>query len=312
MSPLSILLNIHLMKTSSQSSPPGNRQRKLRVAAVQMKFCRTIDENMVAIERLVRTAARRKADAVLFPECAITGYAFDFSSLKKLELNQALMKFASLAEKYRLNILMGTPVFGGRQLFNCLVVFDRSGTLTHCYAKCHLTPDDQKIFTPGNAVSLFEIDGIPVTTVICHERRYPELVRLAVMAGARILFHPNAGLDALSVSRKKRDGKDGVVARAFENAIYYVFANSVGPQGGGKWSAGDSKMVAPDGRVLAIADNEHESVILANLDMEKSTGVYAERGMEHPSFLKSHWKKMIQELKRQAARSLERFDLPVH
>jgi len=53
-------------------------------------------------------------------------------------------------------------------------------------------------------------------------------------------------------------------------------------------------------------------VILANLDMEKSTGVYAERGMEHPSFLKSHWKKMIQELKRQAARSLERFDLPVH
>jgi len=288
-----------------------NRQHKLRVAAVQMKFCPTIDKNMVVIERSIRTAARRKADVVLFPECAITGYAYNFSSLKKQELNQALMELGSLATKYRLNILMGTPVFGGRQLYNCLVAFDRTGTITHCYAKCHLTPDDQKIFTPGNAVSLFEIDGIPVTTVICHERRYPELVRLAVMAGARILFHPNAGLDVLSVSRKKRDGKDGVVARAFENAIYYVFANSVGPQGGGKWSAGDSKMVAPDESVLAIADNEHESVIVANLEMQKSTGVYAERGMDHPSFLKPHWKKMILKLKQQAAHSLECFDLPV-
>jgi len=288
-----------------------NRQHKLRVAAVQMKFCPTIDKNMVVIERSIRTAARRKADVVLFPECAITGYAYNFSSLKKQELNQALMELGSLATKYRLNILMGTPVFGGRQLYNCLVAFDRTGTITHCYAKCHLTPDDQKIFTPGNAVSLFEIDGIPVTTVICHERRYPELVRLAVMAGARILFHPNAGLDALSVSRKKRNGRDGVVARAFENAIYYVFANSVGPQGGGKWSAGDSKMVSPDESVLAIADNEHESVIVANLEMQKSTGVYAERGMDHPSFLKPHWKKMILKLKQQAAHSLECFDLPV-
>lgn len=288
-----------------------NRQHKLRVAAVQMKFCPTIDENMVVIERSIRTAARRKADVVLFPECAITGYAYNFSSLKKQELNQALMEVGSLATKYRLNILMGTPVFGGRKLYNCLVAFDRTGAITHCYAKCHLTPGDQKLFTPGNAISLFEIDGIPVTAVICHERRYPELVRLAVMAGARILFHPNAGLDVLSVSRKKRDGKDGVVARAFENAIYYVFANSVGPQGGGKWSAGDSKMVAPDESVLAIADNEHESVIVANLEMQKSTGVYAERGMDHPPFLKPHWKKMIRELKGQAAQSLKPFDLPV-
>ena len=42
--------------------------------------------------------------------------------------------------------------------------------------------------------------------------------------------------------RAKRRGRDGMPVRAFENAVYYVFANSVGPQGGGKWSAGDSKM----------------------------------------------------------------------
>jgi predicted amidohydrolase len=142
-----------------------------------------------------------------------------------------------------------------------------------------------------------------MTAVICHERRYPELVRLAVMAGAQILFHPNAGMDTLSVSRKKRGGRDGVVARAFENAIYYAFANSVGPQGDGKWSAGDSKIVAPDEHVLKLADNRHEAVLTATLDLSKATRRYAERGLQQPQFLAPLWKKMVTAVRKQAAKS---------
>src|SRR6185503_15340079 len=100
----------------------------------------------------------------------------------------------------------------------------------------------------------------------------PELVRLATMAGARILFHPNAGLDSLAVSRAKRGGRDGIAVRAFENAIFYVFANSIGSQGGGRWSAGDSKIVAPDGHVLRLADNRTEAIIVADLDLRMATG----------------------------------------
>ena len=283
---------------------------RLRVAAVQMKFAPTIDENLATIERLVGEAARGKADAVLLPECATTGYAYDFSCVTPAEIRAALAAVGEVAARYRINVLVGSPVFRRRKLYNCLVVFDRQGAVQHCYAKCHLTETDRSRFTPGNAVALFEIDGVTATTVICHERRYPELARLAVMAGARILFHPNAGLDKLAVSRRKRDGRDGIVARAFENAIYYVFANSVGPQGNGKWSAGDSKIVAPDEKVLAIADNESEAVIKANLELAKATGVYAQRGLSNPPFLASHWKRMVREVKTQAAQSSGAFDLP--
>ena len=72
------------------------------------------------------------------------------------------------------------------------------------------------------------------------------------------------------VARKRR-GRDGIVARAFENAVYYVFANSVGPQGGGKWSAGDSKIVAPDGSFLQLADNRREMIIVNELDLSLAT-----------------------------------------
>lgn len=297
--------------------PKGTRQMgdtragdRMRVAAVQMKFAPTIEENLTAIERLLAVAAQRQADAVLLPECATTGYAYDFLHLKPAEIRNALAAVGEMAAQSRMNVLIGSPVFRRSKLYNCLVVFDRQGAVVHCYAKCHHTEMDRKYFTPGNAVALFEIDGVCATTVICHERRYPELVRLAVMAGARILFHPNAGMDPLAVSRQKRRGKDGIAARAFENAIYYVFANSVGPQGNEQWSAGDSKIVAPDERTLSLADNQHEAVIVANLDLPKASGVYALRGMAHPHFLAPHWKRMVDAVRKQAAQSVLKYDLP--
>lgn len=296
--------------TTPQDSDPESVRDRLRVAAVQMKFAPTIDENLAKIEEQLSEAARRQVDAVLLPECATTGYAYDFSRLKPAEIASALVAVGKMATRLRMNVLVGSPVFRRGKLYNCLVVFDRQGAMTHCYAKCHLTEMDRDHFAPGNAVALFEIDGVCATTVICHERRYPELVRLAVMAGAQILFHPNAGMDSLAVSRQKRCGRDGIVARAFENAIYYVFANSVGPQGDGKWSAGDSKIVGPDERVLGLADNRSEAVIVANLDLSKATGVYARRGLTNPPFLVPHWKRMVDAVKKQAARSSLTYDLP--
>jgi predicted amidohydrolase len=275
-----------------------------------MKFAPTIDGNLAAIERLLAQAHRERADAALLPECATTGYGYDFSSLRPAEIREALAAVGEMAARFRLNVLVGSPVFGRRKLHNCLVAFDRGGAVVHCYAKCHLTEMDRAHFAPGNAIALFEIDGVRVTTVICHERRYPELVRLAVMAGAQVLFHPNAGMDSLAVSRSKRGGKDGVVARAFENAIYYVFANSVGPQGSEKWSAGDSKIVGPDERVLALADNRSEAVIVADLELAAASRSYALRGMKHPRFLAPHWKQMVAEVRRRAKEASRAYDLP--
>ena len=283
---------------------------KIRVAAVQMMFAATIEANLRKLDLAVRVAAKRDADAVLFPECATTGYGIDFTRLKRADISQSLEHLSELAARYRINLLVGTPVFKGRQLFNCLVVFDRLGMPIHCYAKCQLTNQDRRYFTPGDAISLFQIDEAPATAIICHERRYPELVRLACMAGAKILFHPNAGLDSLVVSKTKRKGNDGITARAFENAIYYVFANSVGRQRGGKWSAGDSKIVGPDRSFLQLADNQSESVIVATLDLANATRAYPQESMEHPKFLKPTWKHLVSEIRKNSRSSTLGFDLP--
>ncbi len=127
------------------------------------------------------------------------------------------------------------------------------------------------------------------------------------MAGARVVFHPNAGMDTLAVSRGKRGGRDGIVARAFENAVYYVFANTVGPQGGGKWSAGDSKIVAPDTRILGLADNSREAVIVRDLELAKATRKYALDSLKHPRFLARRWPGILSAMRRGIVKSDRRF-----
>src|SRR5882724_2148385 len=259
---------------------------KLNIAAVQMKFRPTTEENVKQIVNWIHSGARSGADVILFPECAVTGYRREFGGLNPTAVGKACAEVARATRQAGCNVLLGSPRFRDRTWFNSLLVLDRRGRRIFEYSKIHLTAGDERFFKPGNSLAFFRVDGVPATAIICHERRYPELVRLPVMLGAQIVFHPNAGLDTLHVSRTKRRGRDGIAVRAFENQIYYVFANSVGPQGKGLWSAGDSKIVAPDSRLLALANNRDAMVIQAEIDLSLAGRKYAREALVEPAFLR--------------------------
>jgi len=275
------------------------RTNRLTIAVAQMRFRAAVGDNVAWIVQVIRSSAKAGADAILFPECAVTGYNCDFARISRPEIEAALQSIASEVRAARCHVLVGSPTFGGRSRLNSLVVFDAHGRRVFCYSKIHLTARDKRFFTPGKGLAFFRLAGVPCTAIICHERRYPELVRLPVMLGAQIVFHPNAGLDSSAVSKSKRHGRDGIVVRAFENEVYYVFANSVGPQGGGLWSAGDSKIVAPDSRVLALANNRDETVIQAELDLALAGRQYAREAVQEPAFLRRHWQEMMAACRRQ-------------
>jgi predicted amidohydrolase len=273
------------------------------IAVAQMKFRTSITDNVSWIAETIHSSAKAGAEFILFPECAVTGYNRDFAAVSAPEVEAALQGIGRAARAARCQVLVGSPTFAERKRFNSLVVFDRRGRTAFCYSKIHLTARDARFFAPGNALAFFRLAGVPCTAIICHERRYPELVRLPVMLGAQIVFHPNAGLDSLPVSKSKRRGRDGIAVRAFENEVYYVFANSVGRQGAGQWSAGDSKIVAPDSKVLALANNLDEMVIQAELDLSHAGRKYAREALRQPAFLRAHWKAMLATCRQQVRQS---------
>jgi predicted amidohydrolase len=285
--------------TAKLGPEPTMNRTRLKVAAAQMKFRSTVPENVEWISNAVRSAAQDRVDAILFPECAITGYHRDFRNLSRSAIEAARADIAAVAKSSRCYVLVGCPIFQNGRCFNSLLVFDRRGREIFRYSKIHLTKRDARFFSRGNSLALFPIDRIMATAIICHERRYPELVRLPVMMGAQVVFHPNAGLDTLSVSKSKRGGRDGIAMRAFENEVFYVFANSVGPQGDNLWSAGDSKIVAPDSTVLALANNRDEVVIQAELDLTQGGRKYAREALLQPKFLRAHWRAILAACRKQ-------------
>jgi predicted amidohydrolase len=267
--------------------------KTIQVSAAQFNSHPSITENVQRIRGIVAQAARSGSDAVLFPECALTGYNIDFRRLSRGDVESGMKAVATAARDARCHVLIGAPTFERRKCYNSLVLIDRRGRERFRYHKIHLTPRDREFFSPGNRLAFFRIDSVPCTAIICHERRYPELVRLPVMLGAQIVFHPNAGRDTRAVSHAKHGGRDGIAVRAFENQVFYVFANCVGAQGGGFWSAGDSKIVAPDSRVLALANNRSERVIHARLNLNLAGRQYAREVLTQPAFLRGHWKKIL-------------------
>src|SRR5689334_10963554 len=135
--------------------------KRLRIAAAQIMFRRTIPENLEVIHRFIDDSSKAGCDVLLFPECALTGYQVDFREIKRPEIERGLKLIAEAARSSRINVLIGAPTFVRGRRFNSLVVFDRKGREKFRYNKTHLTPHDAEFFTRGNSLAFFHLDRVP-------------------------------------------------------------------------------------------------------------------------------------------------------
>jgi predicted amidohydrolase len=150
----------------------------------------------------------------------------------------------------------------------------------------------------GSGPVIFTVCGVQSTAIICHDLRYPEVVRLAVGAGARIVFIANneAGLER---ENKQLGYRSMHVSRATENYVFAVMTNAPADAehfGRKNSSHGNSKIIDPLGNVLVEAGHFEERLITADIDLsqadgntvrrvlgedEKTWGRYG-KGAEHP------------------------------
>jgi predicted amidohydrolase len=110
---------------------------------------------------------------------------------------------------------------------------------------------------------------VPCSVIICHDERYPELVRLPVLAGAKVIFYISHE-SGLGSEHKINPYRAQVQARAVENTVYVVQANAPANQDL-SGSHGQSRIIAPDGNIMHEASIFEEDVVSAALDLRKAT-----------------------------------------
>jgi predicted amidohydrolase len=277
--------------------------KTLQVSCVQLHWAKTLERNLERTLHYLRLAANEGSRVVLFPEANLTGYYFPYLvNLPPDAVRQALARTCEAAAAAGIWVIAGTLQKTADRFLNLAHVISPAGQIVHEYAKVHMAGrDEQKFCRGGNKLSLFEIDGIPCTLVICRDGRHPELYRLPAMAGAKILFHPSCSSDEIEAVIWKRTSGRAQQPVGPNSKIFHCVANTVGQSPDGRQSSsGQSFIREPSGMPLAEAGWYQEEMITAVLDLERADRGYVLDSLKNPPFLRRHWEEMVKEIRTRA------------
>jgi predicted amidohydrolase len=280
-----------------------NNPNTLNVACVQMHWAKPIEYNVERTKHYIGAAAESGARVVLFPEANLTGYYFPYVvELNPQAVEKALNDSCEAAAKNNIWVIVGTIRKTRDRFLNLMHVIDPAGKIVHEYAKINMAGRDEKTYCRGgDKLSLFEIDGVVCTMVICRDGRHPELYRLPAMAGAQVLFHPSCSSDEIEAVAWKRISGRAQQPVGPNTKIFHCVANTVGQSPDGKQtSSGASFIREPNGIPLAEAGYYQEEMITSVLDISRADRSYVLDSMSNPPFLSRYWAEMVGELRARA------------
>ncbi len=253
------------------------------IALASPRVASTLDEGLEKIKWLISEASARGAEIVCFPEAylpGLRGQDFEVLPFGKPEQERALQAVGQWAQEYKVATILGIERLteAGRQI--AAYVFDASGRILGCQTKNQLDPSEEQFYVPGNARSIFEVNGVKFGVAICHEGwRYPETVRWAAVRGAKIVFHPqHTGTELEGVSLSEWGSaaapyyEKAMLMRSIENAIYFASANYAL-----RYQESATTLIAPSGKLQAYLPYGQEGVLVQDINLEAATGLLAAR-----------------------------------
>jgi predicted amidohydrolase len=276
--------------------------REINIAAAQF-ITRDGDKayNLSRIEALTSEAAGKGASVVSFHELCVSSY----TSLSKLSREEILeiaeeiprgessKELIRIAGKYKVALLAGLVEKEKGEIYNSYVCVNGDGLVAR-YRKLH--PFISPFLSPGKGYVVFDLLGWKCGILICYDNNVIENVRATALLGAEIIFMPHVtgctpspmpGRGWVEQSlwdkrhsnpeaiRKEFDGPKGrgwlmhwLPARAYDNGIYAIFTNPIGPEGG-QLKNGNSMILDPYGEILAECRSLEDEVVLAACSSDK-------------------------------------------
>ncbi|PHR99760.1 MAG: hydrolase [Blastopirellula sp.] len=258
---------------------------KMIVAAIQMNPGSDKKDNLSKAENLIEEAVAREARYVVLPEF--------FNCLVSLEQIRTIAETADgeticwaqqLSAKHKIYLCAGSiaeiDLDDPDKVFNTSFLIAPDGEIVSKYRKKHLFDihladiqmEESKYVTPGNSISSVKTEMGRVGQAICYDLRFPELFRELSLSQTAI-----CGLPAAFTKKTGADHWEILLrARAIENQMFLVAANQVGQYTETIECYGHSMIVDPWGAILAEADGEQETVVLAEIDLAEQQRIRRE------------------------------------
>ncbi|WP_031435541.1 carbon-nitrogen hydrolase [Methylomarinum vadi] len=268
--------------------------KRLKVAAIQQPCGLDRESNLNYSIQQITQAAEQGVDLAVLPELHLGPYFCQTEDTEVFKQAQPIpgptTEILSRVAKDNSIVIVST-IFEQRApglYHNTAVVFDKDGDIAGKYRKMHI-PDDpgyyeKFYFTPG------DLGFKPINTsigklgvLICWDQWYPEAARLMALAGAEILIYPTAiGWDSNDSNEEKQRQKNAWITvqrgHAVANGLPVISCNRIGfepspDNNGGIEFWGYSFIAGPQGEILSDADDKQDTILIYDLDMERSTAV---------------------------------------
>ena len=221
------------------------------------------------IEKIVSMVNNAKADLLVFPELATSGYSFaHISEVQQVAepfqkgLTSIVLKKAAWENKC--SIVIGFAESDNDKLYNSSMLINPDGS-SYLYRKTHLFYDEKKFFSPGDIG--FKVypakHGVKIGMMICFDWIFPESARTLMLNGAQIIAHPaNLVLPWC---------QQAMLTRSLENRVFTITANRTGYEKNHEISndfTGLSQITNTIGERLLQADQTKELTGIIEIETE--------------------------------------------
>lgn len=215
--------------------------------------------NLENIERLIQKA---KADILVFPELALTGYSFQDQDeivplAEEIPHGESIQAFIRIARKNDCLMIAGLIE---SKFYDTTIAVGPKGYLGKAQ-KMHLFLRERELFLPGGTKPLLvSWKGIRIGIGVCYDYMFPEYWRNLALRGADLFcntanFVYDYGFKIMQV-------------RAIENGVYSICTNRVGTERITSFRGG-SEIIDNRGSIIAKGVSE-EDVIVVDVDLKKS------------------------------------------
>jgi len=226
-----------------------------------------VEKGVAWLEKAVR---EYEADLVVFPETVTTSFVTGLDPRELWEMvsdvpGHTTTDIQAAARSLGVHVVWPSYRRGPERgvIYNSSILIGPDGKIVGLYDKTHPFPleraDCGGWVTPGRRADVFETPLGSIGMIICYDGDFPELSRLLAVKGAEIILRPSALLRSFDIWHLT------TCARAYDNHVYVVATNAVGPDAGDNYYFGHSMIVTPIAQRLAQARGGEE-IVAACLD----------------------------------------------
>jgi len=185
------------------------------------------DQNIAAVQALVRQLSGLGAQIVVLPEACLQGYAFENSDLTVEQLRHIAEpidgRYASMfretAREAGVHLVAAYDRREGDRIYNTAELIGPDGRTIGLYDKTHgPNPPGVDYYTPGSSLKVFDTELGRVGILICMDRVFAESWRVLMLQGAElVLIAANGGYSQSNTHRLQ--------CMAFDHCLPNVFSH---------------------------------------------------------------------------------------